>query len=47
MENLYTVEVITTDNKKHTEKVKATDELEALDMVNAKYKNILDMKVVG
>lgn len=46
MEQEYTVEVITTDNKKHTEKVKATDELEALDMVNAKYKNIEDMKVI-
>lgn len=46
MENNYKVEVITADNLTHIEEVKALNELEALDIVYAKYKNIIDIKVV-
>ena len=48
MENNYKVLVITADNFSHIEEVKALNELEALDIVHAKYINtdILDIKVV-
>ena len=46
MGNNYTVEVITADNLTHIENVKALNELEALDIIHAKYKNIIDVKVV-
>ena len=46
MENNYTVEFITEDNLIHTETVKALNELEALDIVHAKHKDIIDIKVV-
>lgn len=46
MEQTYKVEVITEDNITIIEEVKALNDLEALDIVHAKYKNILDIKVV-
>ena len=46
MEQTYKVEVITEDNITIIEEVKALTDLEALDIVHAKYKNILDIKVV-
>lgn len=48
MENNYTVEVTTDSGLKFTEKVKALNELEALDIVHEMWSNlnILDIKVV-
>lgn len=46
MENTYKVEILTADNITHTEEVKAINELEAIDIAYAKYKDIIDIKVV-
>ena len=48
MEQTYKVQVITADNFTYIEEVKALNELEALDIVHAKYKDtdIIDIKVV-
>lgn len=50
MEDFYNIEIITADNKKHYERVKALNDLEAIDMVQLKYKvmekEIIDIKVV-
>lgn len=46
MEQTYKVQIITADNITHTEEVKAINELEAVDIAYAKYKNVIDIKVV-
>ena len=46
MEQTYKVEVLTADNITHTEEVKAINELEAIDIAYAKYKDVIDIKVV-
>lgn len=47
MEKIYKVQIITTDNMEHIEKIKALNELEAIDMAHTIYTDILDIKVVG
>jgi len=46
MEREYTVQTTTTDGITYIDKIKALNELEALDKAFAKYKNIIDVKVV-
>ena len=46
MEQTYKVQIITADNYTHIEEIKAINELEAVDIAYAKYKNIIDIKVV-
>ena len=51
MENVYMVEIILEDNKKHTEMVKAENDLAAMDMVYEHYINdlketVLDVKII-
>ena len=48
MEQTYKVEVTIKDSLTYTEEVKALTDLEALDIVHAKYKDtdIIDIKVV-
>ena len=47
MEQIYEVQIITADNMEHIEKVKALNELEALDIAHTIYTDIIDIKVVG
>lgn len=46
MEQTYKVQIVTKGKIVYVEEIKALNELEALDRVQAKYKNILDIKVV-
>ena len=46
MEQTYKVQIITADNLTHIEEIKALNELEAVDIAYAKYKNVIDIKVV-
>ena len=46
MEQTYKVEILAADNLTHTEEIKALNELEAVDIAYAKYKNVIDIKVV-
>lgn len=46
MEKEYNVNVVLTSGEVYFITVKALNELEALDIVHAKYKNIIDIKVV-
>lgn len=46
MEQTYKVEILTADNLTHIENIKAINELEAVDIAYAKYKNVIDIKVV-
>lgn len=45
MEQTYRVIILTADNIEYIEEIKAINELEALDIAHARFKDVIDIKV--